>query len=291
MKSLVTVVIIAVALFFVNGAKSQVVFLSGVEGGTYYQLANDIKKNCSVEVEVRNSKGSNDNFSQLMADNEIYVTFLQYDVLQTNKMINPRLKDDISVLFPWFLDEEIHLITKKDSKIKSLKDLKGRKVGVGLSESGTYVTATNIKNKTGISWDDAIVDVNKCYEALISGEIEAYFYVGGFPVESFLNLPADANIKLVDIKHKSLNDTYKKKKIEKGKYKWQEKAVNTYAVSTLMVIKTKDLPKDKEEQIVKMITEVKQNMSKIQQTGHSKWSDVYYRNQNIDWPYYYIQQD
>lgn len=291
MKSLIPVLVFALAIFTASNLKSQVVFLSGVEGGTYYQLANDIKKNCSVEIEVRNSKGSNDNFTQLMADNEIFVTFLQYDVLQTNKLINPKLKDEISILFPWFLDEEIHLLTKKDSKIKSIKDLKGKKVGVGLPESGTYVTATNIKNKTGISWDDAMVDVNKCYEAMMNGEIDAYFYVGGFPVESFINLPADANIKLVDIKHKSLNDTYKKKKIEKGTYKWQDKTINTYAVSTLMVIKTKDLPKEKEEQITKMINEVKNNMSKIQATGHAKWKDVYYRNQTIDWPYYYIKQE
>ena len=78
---------------------------------------------------------------------------------------------------------------------------------------------------------------------------------------------------------------------EKGTYKWQDKTINTYAVSTLMVIKTKDLPKDKEEQITKMINEVKNNMSKIQATGHAKWKDVYYRNQTIDWPYYYIKQE
>jgi hypothetical protein len=34
---------------------------------------------------------------------------------------------------------------------------------------------------------------------------------------------------------------------------------------------------------------VNANLKKMQTNGHDKWKDVYFKNQDIDWPYYYAR--
>jgi TRAP transporter TAXI family solute receptor len=291
MKKYFVSVITIIALIAITAVNSdaQIKVLSGLDGGTYFHLATDIAHNSTQPVEVLTSNGSMDNFKQLMADNDINIAFMQYDVLLTNKLLNNKLQDEVNVLFPLFLDEEIHLIAKKGSKIKKLKDLKGKKVAIGTPEQGTHVTALTIKEKTGIDWDNVEMGSNEAYEALMRGEIDAYFYVGGMPINSLLDLPDTAQIQLVNIKDKRLNDIYRKKKIEKGTYLWQKKTVKTYAVPTLIVVKIKDMSLETEKQVNKLLDDINNNIKKMQETGHPKWKEVYYRNQDIDWPYYYVR--
>ena len=271
------------------GSRAQIAILSGLDGGTYHSLAMDIAKNTPTDVEVLTTNGSVDNFNQLTAENGINLAFMQYDVLVMNKLLNSKLPDEIQIYYPFFLDEEVHLITRKDTKIKKIKQLKGKKVGIGTPEQGTHVTALTIKEKTGIDWDDVEIGSNEAYEALMKGEIDAYFYVGGTPIESLKKLGDTANIRLVKIRHKNLRDIYTSKKIEKGTYPWQKKTVTTIAVPTLIVINIKNMSLDYEKQVNQLLKEIKENMTKIQANGHPKWQDVYYQNQSIDWPYYYIR--
>ncbi len=281
---------IVTMLFFTSQVFSQIHLLSGLEGGTYDALASDIAKLSKSKIKVSTSHGSVDNYKQLMADNDVFITFLQYDVLLANEMINPEIKKQLRVYFPFFLDEEIHLICKEDSEIKSLEDIKGLKVGVGKEGQGTLITSQMIKNKTGISWTDVRVASNAAYDALMNGDIDAFFYVGGIPVNSLSKLGADAKIKMVNLNHKSLQDVYSVKKIKKGTYPWQSKTVKTLAVPTIMVIKIDGLSKEDEVKANELRSMIQENMDRLQEKGHEKWKAVYIKNQRITWPYYYQKQ-
>ncbi|MBN2746150.1 MAG: TAXI family TRAP transporter solute-binding subunit [Bacteroidales bacterium] len=285
-KRLIIAFLLFPALVF---AQEPIKLLSGLENGTYYHLAMDIASNSSQPVEVLVSGGSVENFNQLMEENDINIAFMQYDVLMTNKLINSKLPNEVRVMFPLFLDEEIHLVSKKGSKITKLKHLAGKKVGIGSIGQGAHVTAVNIKNKTGIDWQDVEINSNEALQALLAGEIDAYFYVGGLPVKSLEILPDTTQIQLVSIKHKSLKDTYKSKTIDGGTYKWQSKKVSTYAVPTLIVVKVKNMTPELEKQVNKLLEDINTNLPKMQKSGHPKWNSVYYQNQEIDWPYYYAK--
>lgn len=291
MKKIRTLIIALVVLVLPIVAYNQapIKILSGLENGTYYHLSMDISRASSQPIEVLTSQGSVDNFKLLMDNNDINIAFMQYDVLVTNKYLNTKLPDEVRVLFPLFLDEEIHLIARRGSKIKSLKDLKGKKVGIGSEGQGTHVTALTIKEKTQMDWQDVEINSNDAYAALMHGEIDAYFYVGGTPIQSFLDLPDTASIQLVNIKNKKLNDIYKAKKISKGTYPWQPKTISTYSVPMLIVVKIKDMSLETEAQVNELLGDINKNLAKIQKDGHPKWSDVYYQNQEIDWPYYYVR--
>lgn len=292
MKRIKLLGLFSIMLFTVlvqSKAYSQLNILSGTEGGTYFNLANDLAKISSQPINVIPSSGSMENFHQLSENPEMMLAFMQYDVLLANELINPSVRKDYQVLFPFFLDEEIHLITRKDSKIASLDDLKGKKVGIGTSEEGTRVTAQTIKNKTQIAWKDSEIPTSMAYDALMKGEIDAYFYVVGIPANGLSDLAADANIKLVNITHKNLKDVYTKKVIPVGTYKWQTKEVSTFAVPTILVVKFKELNLENEKKINTFLTEIKESIPKLQQEGHPKWKAVYFKNQEINWTYYYMR--
>ena len=277
-------------LGFSNTIDAQMRLLSGLEGGTYHSLAEDIKKNSSQEITVLNSNGSMDNFMQLVSDdNSINATFLQYDVLLESEMKTPKIREDLRVLLPLFLDEEIHLIAKKGSDITNLEDLRGKRVAIGTKDQGTYVTAITIKQRTGVAWENIELSSNDAYQALIDGKIDAYFYVGGIPVSSLSKLGAEAPIQMVNIKHKALKDIYRPKKLKSGTYNWQEKKVTTFAVPTLLVVKVTNMSDDTQVKFNTLLNDVNTNMKKMQENGHPKWKEVYFKNQDIDWPYYYAK--
>lgn len=271
-------------------AQSQIQLLSGLEGGTYNQLANDIKNISKLQINVYTSSGALDNYNQLIGNTPVNVTFLQYDVLLTAVAFDSKIKDYLRILLPLFLDEEIHLITLKDSKIKSLKDLKLKKVGIGAPTQGTNVTAKTIKNKTGLIWTDVEIPSSEALDALLKGEIDAFFYVGGMPVaalQAYSN-QAQGKIKLVPIKDKRLKDIYTPKVIKAKTYAWQEKDVATFSVATVLVLNTQKSNPDFLKDIEILYWEIRDNVAKLQSQGHPKWKDVYYQNSEINWPYFYI---
>jgi uncharacterized protein len=290
MKRFFFFIVTALLAVFSTPVSAQLEIVSGLEGGTYFHLANDFRKVSSVPMNIYTSKGSVDNFEQLMGANNINITFMQYDVLVMQGILNSKIREKVRILLPLFIDEEIHLITSKSSKIKTIKDLRFKRVGVGLPSQGANITARNIKEKLGLVWTDVEIHSNECFQALQEGKIDAYFYVGGAPVEALQAFGAEAKdkIKLVTISDKRLKGTYQPRVIKKGTYPWQEKDVKTIVVPTLLVVNLEKLNADMKVQIEQLYRDITNNVKKLQAEGHPKWKVVYYQNAELNWPYYYI---
>ena len=104
-------------------------------------------------------------------------------------------------LFP----EEVHLIAAKNTHIKSVSDLKGKRVGIGADHSGTIVTARAILSAYRISLAHLRVS-NDPYdvaaEKLTKGQLDAMFFVGGAPVPLVRELLANGHAVPVPIADK-----------------------------------------------------------------------------------------
>ncbi len=95
--------------------------------------------------------------------------------------------------------EAIHLVVALGSDIKSVADLAGRRVSVDRPGSGTSGIARRILQAEGISSRNAEfveASADQSAELLISGEIDAFFYVAGPPVRA---VQALANLKLMQL--------------------------------------------------------------------------------------------
>jgi TRAP transporter TAXI family solute receptor len=278
-----------ILLFSTIAAFGQIKITSGYEGEIYNQFAIDIKNNTDVPIAIYTSQGSIENLSNLL-NNGFQLGFLQYDVLLFNELENPEIKNKIKVMLPLYV-EEIHLVTRKDGNIKSLSDLKGKRVGTGSEMSGTNITATFIQYKTMIKWTPISLPFDKSISSLVNDSIDAFFYVGAAPSNLLKSLSANVQqlIKLVPIENKNLKDFYKKSTIKKKTYPWLNEDIQTISVMSLIAVNTLNINDSTSIIIESLYEDLKGNLQGIQKNklSHIKWDDVDFTDtDDIDWPIY-----
>lgn len=101
----------------------------------------------------------------------------------------------IANLFP----EHLHLVLPKGGKLGSIKDLKGKKVGIFQAGSGTQVAVLELLRINGIAKSDiqaAELNAQQSADRLADGQLDAFFIVGGWPVGALSQLAATKGIEL-----------------------------------------------------------------------------------------------
>ena len=102
----------------------------------------------------------------------------------------------IASLFP----EAAHLVVRADSPIHKLADLKGKRVSLGELGSGTAADAAVFLTIAGFREKDLVrkfLRPGPAAEELKSGELDAFFLVGGYPVPAIRDLASTIPIRLV----------------------------------------------------------------------------------------------
>ncbi|ADH90896.1 TRAP transporter solute receptor, TAXI family [Ancylobacter novellus DSM 506] len=138
----------------------------------------------------------------------------------------PKVEDlrIIATLYP----ETIHLVASKASGIKSVKDLKGKRVALDEPGSGTLVDARIVLAAYGLSEKDIKPEYLKpgpAGDRLRDGALDAFFFVGGYPTGAISELASSSGIALVPISGpevEKLLGEYKffaKDKVPAGTYK------------------------------------------------------------------------
>ncbi len=104
----------------------------------------------------------------------------------------------IANLFP----ESVHLVVRRNSGIRSVRDLKGLRISIDLEGSGTQVDALLILEAYGIGVEDfdaVSVPSGIAADMLRAGELDGFFIVAGTPVNAVKFLAADSLVTLVPI--------------------------------------------------------------------------------------------
>ena len=95
----------------------------------------------------------------------------------------------IANLYP----ESLHLVVRKAANVKSIADLKGRKVSIDEPGSGTLLNASAILRAFGVDGQDFEAEYakpNRAAEMMKNGQIDAFFFTGGFPTPAISELAA-----------------------------------------------------------------------------------------------------
>jgi TRAP-type uncharacterized transport system substrate-binding protein len=162
-----------------------------------------------------------------------------------------------------------------------MEDLAGKKVAIGVKDSGTYLTASLMLDIIGIK-DVQKVELNpdKALPQLQAGDIDAFFYVAGAPASLFQGDNIDGSkFHLVPITAPPLLATYIPAKIEPGTYSFEKEAVDTVAVKAVLM--TFDYDKKRNayhrescKAVADFSNYIVTNLDKLQATGHPKWKTV-----------------
>jgi TRAP transporter TAXI family solute receptor len=104
----------------------------------------------------------------------------------------------IATLYP----ETLHIVARADAGIKSVADLKGKRVSIDEPGSGTIVDARLVLAAYGLSEKDITPEYLKpgpSGEKMRDGSLDAFFFVGGFPAGAITELAASTAITLVPV--------------------------------------------------------------------------------------------
>ena len=104
----------------------------------------------------------------------------------------------IASLFP----ESLHLVVPAAGPIQTLADLKGRRISLGQTGSGTLVDARIVLAASGLTEQDLSVEYLRSGTAaadLSDGSLEGVFLIGGVPIPAVRALAATTPIRLIPI--------------------------------------------------------------------------------------------
>jgi TRAP transporter TAXI family solute receptor len=270
-----------------SGADFERNIMTGGPQGTYIKIGRDIAAlgaECGLSLNVLESAGSLENFVGVRNRRNTQFGIVQSDVLEYLKTFeknDPEVQKAVKgvrIMFPLY-NEEIHVLARND--ITNLKDLAGKKVAVGKKDSGTFLTATLIMDilqvKAGERMD---INPDEALPKLVSGEIDAFFYVAGAPASLFTGNAIDkAKFHLVPITEAPLLATYTPSRIEAGIYSFQDKPVDLIAVKAVMMtydydIKRNAYHRDSCKTVADFSNLIVTGLDKLKTTGHPKWKTV-----------------
>lgn len=302
-KKLLVGVMILCLLVFVStmrsdlayGARKFVSIASGWVVGVYFPLAGALsriahEKLPDIKITVESSGASVAN-AKLIASGDADLAILQNDIAfyayqGTKPMFDKAVPNirGVAALYP----EHCQIHARKDAKIASVRDLKGKKVAVGPLGSGTEANAMQILEVYGLKFEDLgkveRLSAAESADYLKDGRIDAAFYTVGAGASAIVDTalmietvivpidgpPADALIKKYPF--------YAKDKIPAGIYKGIGE-VPTVAVLAILVAKS-----ELEEDIVYRITKAMwENISRIE-TAHAKGKEVKFEKALVGMP-------
>lgn len=256
--------------FSAGGGKQFLNIATGGTAGTYYPLGGALAELLNQNIKGMNASAQSTGASvanvNMLKDGSVDIAFIQNDIayyaangkemFKDNKVENIR---GIAALYP----ETVQFVTTADKGIKSIADLKGKKVAVGASGSGAEANARQILGAYGLTYDDIDVQYlsfGEAADALKDGNVDVGVVVAGFPTAAIQDLAANKSAALVNIDAEHADKLMKqypyftKITVPKGTYPGQEEDVNTVAVKCVIVT-TDKLSDDLGEQIVKAIYE------------------------------------
>lgn len=229
------------------------VISTGGTGGTYYPLGGILAQALSQAVPevVVTSQAGNASVANcnLIRDKQVESAFVQSNVAYNAYNGLEAFKDKpaknlrfIASLYP----ETIQIVARADSKIKTVKDIKGKRLVPGDRGSGTEVDALNVLGIYGYTYKDfSNVDwlsFSGGAQRLQDKQADVTFTTAGWPTAAITELAISTNIVLVPIDEAKIKDLtkkypfYAKIVIPKATYKGQDKDVATITTMAQWVV-------------------------------------------------------
>lgn len=292
-KLLIGVMILSLMVFsasfrpdLAHSARKFVTIASGWVVGVYYPLAGAMsrivyEKVPDVKVTVESSGASVAN-AKLIASGDADFAIVQNDIAYyafngIKPIFDTPIKNvrGIACLYP----EHVQIQARKDAKIMSVKDLKGKRVCVGPLGSGTEANARQVLELNGLTFEDLgkveRLTATESSDFLKDNRIDAAFYTVGVGASGLVDTALMGEMMIVPISGREADALikkypyYAKAKVPAGIYKGTDKDVDTVAVLAILIAKA-----ELEEPLVYNITKaIFENLGTLER-AHAKGKEV-----------------
>lgn len=270
-----------------NAGKGEKVYLTlatGTTGGSYYPIGAAMAKIwtdsiANMNANVQSTGGTNQNI-ELMAskDSEAGFTDTKY-VLAYNGKGNWEGKPQtwLRGLVPLY-PEPTNIVIAKGSNIKTLADLKGKRVSIGAVGSGTESTSRELFQVLGMDADKDIkafmLGTGDTAKAFQDKQIDAAILVGSLGMSAVVEITALDLIEFLQVpddifdKIYEANNTWIKFTIPANTYQNQKEDVNTYAAFNIISVH-ESISEDLAYQMTKTLFEHKADLVAVRPTMES----------------------
>jgi hypothetical protein len=250
------------ALVWGSAQAQNISIATGGTGGVYYPMGGGLasvlsKKVPGMSATAEVTGGSVDNLN-LIGTGKPYVGFSMADAAKDAQSGQDKFtgkKVDLSTLLVLY-PNRMHIVTTGATGIKTMQDLKGKRVSTGSPGSATEVMAFRVIEAAGLDKDKDMrrerLSVAESVNAVKDRKIDAFFWVGGLPTAAVTDLANTPNTQIVMIDHskevdamnKKYGNLYFKDVIPKTTYKGMEKDNNVISVANILVTSPKMSEKD-----------------------------------------------
>ena len=238
-----------------GGGKTFLNIGTGGTAGTYYPIGGAIAEILNNNIEGMNASAQSTGATvaniNMLKDGSVDMAIVQNDItyyaVNGTEMFTDKKVDNlkgIASLYP----ETCQFVTLDGSGIKTIADLKGKKVAVGAAGSGAEANARQILEAYGITYDDIdeqYLSFGEGASALKDGNVDAAFLTAGFPTAAVQDISSQNKIRLLPVDPAKADELiakypfYTKTTIPAGTYQGFDEDVQTISVMAMLVVNDK----------------------------------------------------
>jgi TRAP transporter TAXI family solute receptor len=250
--------IVAVTAAIAQPAAQFINILTAGTGGVFYPLGGALSNILAARIpgskpSVQSTKGSVENLN-LLQQRRGEIAFVQGDALAfawagdadagfKNKVDKVR---GITAIYPSY----IHIVALKESGIRTIADLKGKRLSVGASRSGTELDTRRLLEAAGITYKDlgeaVYLPFEESVDLMKNKQLDATFQVGGLGIPALREIANAFSVVFVEVPPEVVAKAgvpYATGVIPKDTYRGQETDVRTATLLNYVVARA-DLPTD-----------------------------------------------
>jgi len=251
--------------------------LSGSQMRFADEMASVIDDGDNMRVLPIVSRGAASNLDDLLYLRGVDVAITQSDVFEyfrtqrktqgLEKRVNYIMRLPIS---------ELHILARDE--VKSLEDLRGKKVNFGPAGTGSSLTGTIVFQRLGINVEQVLIDQPSALTKLRSGEVDAIARVVSKPIDFFAKIPPNSGLHLVPIPYsKAFEDFY-----ALGEFSPQDypnltggERIDTIAVPSVLAVYNWQKGTDRYRKVERFVQSLYSKWEKFQKPPfHPGWREI-----------------
>jgi uncharacterized protein len=259
-----------------QASSGQITIATGNSTGVYYALggglASLISSNTSLKATAAETGASVQNIQQVVAG-EYNIAFSLADtaadaVRGQGAFTGPQEIQALARIYSNYT----HVVVQRTAGIRSVADLRGKRVSTGSPKSGTEVIANRLLQAAGLDPERDVqaqrLELGKTIDAMKDGSIDAFVWSGGLPTGGVTDLFTSARdrVEFLDIgdllpRMKEINPVYAEAAIPASAYGTPSE-VRTIAVPNLLLVR-KDFPANDACAITRLMFDKKAELEKV----------------------------
>ena len=256
--------------------------VGGLFSGTYMRFAVDLARALDDRDNLRVlpivSFGAASNLDDLLYLRGVDIAVTQSDVFEYFRTVRKTANLDKRINFIIRLPvSEVHLLARDE--IRSIEDLRGKKVNLGPEGSASSLTGAIIFQRLGIQIEQSNFDDATSFEKLKSGELSALVRTVGKPVDGLARIPPNSGLHLIAIPFsKTFSDYYTLSVLSSQDYPTllpPGQQIDTIAVPAVLAVYNWPNKADRYRKVQRFVERLFENWDKFQRPPyHPKWRDV-----------------